>query len=241
MRAPAMAALVSGIERVGGTAVAQRNGLVRINDEFVVALAVARYKRKSRYPSWELRYEPRHAPDIVVALRLDETNATVRDYYIVPRRVHQAAHTAIGPHNAERLDPYRFDDLSPLVAVSRRCALPDLAAKAASNPGAGPPEKRLLNLIETLCRLLTDKTLLDLLEAEGLRTIPVCLASQMPSAIADGSADTGTGVHDLELVAVEAYLRKLLGRAPILRFLAQYHRTALLAFESVETSKPSAT
>jgi DNA invertase Pin-like site-specific DNA recombinase len=127
IRAPAIAALVSGIERVGGTAVAQPNGLVRINDEFFAAVAVARYRRKSSYPCWELRYEPQHAPDIVVALRLDETDATVSDYYIFPRRVHQAAHTTIGPQNAEELRPYRFDDLGPLVAISRRCALPGLA------------------------------------------------------------------------------------------------------------------
>ena len=126
-KAPIAALLISDIERAGGSAVRQENGLIRINDEFTIAIAIARYNRNRRNHCWDLRYDAARKPDILAVLRLNTENTDPLDCYIIPRDAHVAAHPTIGRHNAVRFAQYRFDDFSPLVAMSRRHVLPEFA------------------------------------------------------------------------------------------------------------------
>ena len=60
--------------------------LLRINDEFSISLVLARCQiPESGRNHWKVRFDTSLAPDITVAVRLDQANQTALDYYLLPR------------------------------------------------------------------------------------------------------------------------------------------------------------
>lgn len=76
--------------------------LLTVNAEFSVSLVLSRCQvLDSQRRRWKVRFDTSLAPDITVAVRLDESNQVPLDYYLLPRldfgqaRIHLAEHNGI--------------------------------------------------------------------------------------------------------------------------------------------------
>src|SRR6266481_1380590 len=72
------------VERLGGTvALKTRHRLLTINGEFTVAIGVAWCShRDGEKPTWIVHFAKRPSSDLCLVLRMDESNKTIRDYYL---------------------------------------------------------------------------------------------------------------------------------------------------------------
>lgn len=115
---------ISAIEGVGGAARQDPNtDLLHINDEITLSIVIA---RSTRMPTgalrWKIRLDAGLHPDITLALRMDEANAQVFDYYILPWIDIAIGNGALRlrEENGVTLDAYRCDSLDPFIHLTRR-------------------------------------------------------------------------------------------------------------------------
>jgi len=114
------------IAEVGGAVVRDpASDLLTVNREFTVSLVLSRCQLldNGRH-RWKVRFDTSLTPDITVAVRLDDTNQSPLDYYLLPRldfgrpRVQGGIHLA--DHNGLELESYRFDTLDGLYGMAER-------------------------------------------------------------------------------------------------------------------------
>ena len=76
------------IAEVGGMVErAPATDLLTVNGEFTVSLVLARCRiLETGRRRWKVRFDTSLVPDITVAVRLDESNQTALDYYLLPRK-----------------------------------------------------------------------------------------------------------------------------------------------------------
>jgi hypothetical protein len=67
-----------------------------------------------------VRFDTSLAPDITVAVRLDEPNQAALDYYLLPRLDFGQPKLSLAEQNAIEFDSYRFDDLEYLYGMAER-------------------------------------------------------------------------------------------------------------------------
>ena len=112
-------------------AVVQRdagNDLLTINGEWTVSLVIARCQTTAAGTlRWRVRFDTSLEPDITVAVRMDSSNAKVRDYYLIPRIDTGAWPERISEENYGLIDSYRFDTLDILNELAARYSLKDAA------------------------------------------------------------------------------------------------------------------
>jgi|GEM_PF-4151569 hypothetical protein len=75
------------IAEIGGTVERDpATDLLTVNREFTVSLVLARCQSlDSGRRRWKVRFDTSLAPDITVAVRLDDSNQAALDYYLLPR------------------------------------------------------------------------------------------------------------------------------------------------------------
>ena len=110
------------IAEVGGAVVRDpATDLLTVNAEFTVSLVLARCQSfDNDRRRWKVRFDTSLAPDITVAVRLDETNQAPLDYYLLPRLDFGQQRIHLADRNAIELDGYRFDSLDYLYGMARR-------------------------------------------------------------------------------------------------------------------------
>jgi DNA invertase Pin-like site-specific DNA recombinase len=114
---------IGGIEAAGGSIDRdQETDLVLVNGEFTASIVIARcFVRPGGALRWKIRLDTGLRPDISVAVRMDESNTTARDYYLLPWiDVGRAAKVRFAEDNGVWLDAYRFESLEPLFHLARR-------------------------------------------------------------------------------------------------------------------------
>ena len=95
--------------------------LLTINREFTVSLVLSRCQLlDDGRRRWKVRFDTSLAPDITVAVRLDETNQAPLDYYLLPRLDFGQQRIHLTDRNAIEFDSYRFDGLEYLFGMARR-------------------------------------------------------------------------------------------------------------------------
>jgi DNA invertase Pin-like site-specific DNA recombinase len=95
--------------------------LLRLNDEFSVSLVLARCHASIPGRSrWKVRFDTGLAPDITVAVRLDQENKAPMDYYLLPRLDFGQPRLSLADQNAVELESYRFDTLDYLYGMAER-------------------------------------------------------------------------------------------------------------------------
>ena len=95
--------------------------LLTVNREFTVSLVLARCQLLDNgRRRWKVRFDTSHAPDITVAVRLDETNQSALDYYLLPRLDFGQPRIHLADHNGIEFECYRFDSLDYLYGMARR-------------------------------------------------------------------------------------------------------------------------
>jgi DNA invertase Pin-like site-specific DNA recombinase len=95
--------------------------LLRVNQEFTVSLVLARCQTHDNGRSrWKVRFDTSLAPDITVAVRLDQPNQTPLDYYLLPRLDFGLPRISLADQNAIEFESYRFDTLDYLYGMAER-------------------------------------------------------------------------------------------------------------------------
>jgi DNA invertase Pin-like site-specific DNA recombinase len=98
--------------------------LLRVNDEFSISLVLARCRiPQSGRLHWKVRFDTSLAPDITVAVRLDQTNQTALDYYLLPRLDFGQSRISLAERNPIEFESYRFDSLDYLYGMAERTRL----------------------------------------------------------------------------------------------------------------------
>jgi DNA invertase Pin-like site-specific DNA recombinase len=110
------------IADIGGAVVRDlATDLLTVNQEFSVSLVLSRCQllNDGRH-RWKVRFDTGLAPDITVAVRLDEANQAPLDYYLLPRLDFGQQRIHLADRNAIEFDSYCFDSLDYLYGMARR-------------------------------------------------------------------------------------------------------------------------
>ncbi len=95
--------------------------LLRVNREFSVSLVLARCQTHDNgRHRWKVRFDTSLAPDITVAVRLDQPNQAPLDYYLLPRLDFGVPRISLAECNAIEFESYRYDSLDYLYGMAER-------------------------------------------------------------------------------------------------------------------------
>ncbi len=98
--------------------------LLRINDEFSISVVLARCRiPRSGRLHWKVRFDTSLAPDITVAVRLNQANQAALDYYLLPRLDFGQPRIWLAERNPIEFESYRFDSLDYLYGMAERTRL----------------------------------------------------------------------------------------------------------------------
>jgi hypothetical protein len=103
--------------------------LLVLDRELKVSVVLARSLRTTAGSyRWMLRFEEGFRPDLTIAVRMDETNQGIKDYYLLPAIDLCEARLRLADNNHALLDSYRFDDLEFFFQMAERISVEDAAA-----------------------------------------------------------------------------------------------------------------
>lgn len=98
--------------------------LMTVNREFSISLVLSRCQSlDSGRRRWKVRFDTSLAPDITVAVRLDEANQAPLDYYLLPRLDFGQQGFNLADHNSIEFESYRFDSLDYLYSMAARARI----------------------------------------------------------------------------------------------------------------------
>ncbi|WP_050991068.1 recombinase family protein [Bradyrhizobium genomosp. I (2014)] len=122
-------ATVRGIEEIGGSVRQDtQTDLLTVNEEFTASLCLVRSQETvTGSYRWKIRFDAGLRPDITVAIRMNQMNSAVLDYYLLPRFEMEAEQVALAEHNGLALDAYRFDTLDMLFELAARSQLMEVS------------------------------------------------------------------------------------------------------------------
>jgi DNA invertase Pin-like site-specific DNA recombinase len=104
------------------------NDLLILDRELVVSLVLSRcLQTPAGSHRWLVRFEESHRPDITIVARMDESNHSIRDYYLFPALDQAAQRLRLAECNNALLDTYRFDDLGFFYSLTERISIEDVA------------------------------------------------------------------------------------------------------------------
>jgi DNA invertase Pin-like site-specific DNA recombinase len=120
-----IASTIGGIEAIGGMVRQDREtDLLDVNDEFTASLCLVRSQETpSGTHRWHIRFDMGLRPDITVAIRMNQMNAGILDYYLLPRFDMEASKLRLAEDNGAGLDAYRFEALDALFELAARSQL----------------------------------------------------------------------------------------------------------------------
>jgi DNA invertase Pin-like site-specific DNA recombinase len=124
-----IATTVRGIKDIGGSVRQDTDtDLLTVNDEFTASLCLVRAQETmAGAHRWKIRFDAGLRPDITVAIRMNQMNSAILDYYLLPRFEMQAEYLALAEHNGLALDAYRFDTLDMLFELAARSQLMEVS------------------------------------------------------------------------------------------------------------------
>ena len=114
------------IAQMGGTVwLDPDTDLLHINQELVICIVLARcYTEVTGRRRWHIRFDPaKFAPDITVAIRLNDANLAEQDYYLLPKLDLPAARIKIYDNVESDLDSFRFNNLDFFYGMAQRTSV----------------------------------------------------------------------------------------------------------------------
>jgi len=110
------------IASLGGSVVRDpATDLLTINQEFSISIVLARCQTQDNgRHRWKVRFDTSLAPDITVAVRLDQPNRAPLDYYLLPRLDFGIPRISLAEHNGIEFESFRFDSLDYLHGMAER-------------------------------------------------------------------------------------------------------------------------
>jgi DNA invertase Pin-like site-specific DNA recombinase len=120
-----IASTIDGIKTIGGMVRQDRDtDLLDVNDEFTASLCLVRSQETSSGAHrWHIRFDMGLRPDITVAIRMNQMNAGILDYYLLPRFDMEASRLRLAEDNGAGFDAYRFVALDALFELAARSRL----------------------------------------------------------------------------------------------------------------------
>lgn len=121
-----VASVISDIEAQGGAVERDPlSDLLRVNEEFTVAVVIARcHVSPSGGMRWKVRFDSGLRPDLTIAVRMEDDNQTVRDYYLFPwLDLSRTPKLRLAPDNGVLLDAFRYESLDAFLELTRRTSL----------------------------------------------------------------------------------------------------------------------
>jgi DNA invertase Pin-like site-specific DNA recombinase len=117
-----LAETIANIELVGAAVrLDEDRELLTVNEEFTASVIIVRsYRTHAGLLRWQIRFAAGKQPDITIAVRMDELNQGVMDYYLLPRIDMTAARIRLAEDNSIYLDAYRFCSLDQLFGLCAR-------------------------------------------------------------------------------------------------------------------------
>jgi DNA invertase Pin-like site-specific DNA recombinase len=113
--------VAAGVEAVGGSVASHANGLLRLNDEISVSVAIARCQETSAGAyRWGFGFDTGLMPDITIAVRMASANKLPLDYFLFPAIDLAGGRLRVAETNGLTIDAYRFDDLTEMFDLCRR-------------------------------------------------------------------------------------------------------------------------
>ncbi|WP_223282405.1 recombinase family protein [Pseudomonas amygdali] len=104
--------------------ISARNDVLTVNDEWTASVVIARCQpTPAGTLRWKLRFDNSLAPDITIAVRMEQANQQVRDYYLVPLIDMGAWPQKMAEENSPLIDSYCFATLDVLNGLAARCSL----------------------------------------------------------------------------------------------------------------------
>jgi DNA invertase Pin-like site-specific DNA recombinase len=120
---------IASIEELGGAV--SRNpvtDLLSVNGEITASIVIARCQQTPTGSlRWKIRLDTGLAPDITVAIRMDSTNETPLDYYLLPLFEMTTDRLRLTEENGLMLDAFRFDSLEFFLAMAERVKVMEIA------------------------------------------------------------------------------------------------------------------
>src|SRR5262245_4942748 len=108
-----IAEAVRSIQHLGSTVDRDpETEMLFINGMLAVSIVLSRcHKTPAGTPRWVIRFDEGLSPDLTIAVRLDGSNESVLDYYLLPALEVRLGTLKIKEENGIYLDGYRFDTL----------------------------------------------------------------------------------------------------------------------------------
>lgn len=101
-----------------------QNDLLTVNNQWTASVVIARCQpTPAGTLRWKLRFDNSLNPDITIAVRMEQANLQVRDYYLVPSIDMGAWPKRMAEENSPLIDSYRFATLDVLDGLAARCSL----------------------------------------------------------------------------------------------------------------------
>ncbi len=124
-----VADVIAGIKQAGGSVKQDpATDLLTVNDEFSASIVMVRcLTTTAGSHRWQIRFDVGLWPDITVAVRMDESNQSALDYYLLPRIDMTAPRLRLAEDNGISLDAYRFETLEALFGLAARADLLEAA------------------------------------------------------------------------------------------------------------------
>ncbi len=86
--------------------------LITVNEQFCVSIILSRYEvTPAGSPRWTIRFDRGLDPDLTVAVRMDASNVTPLDYYILPSLDVHVGQLRVASENFLGIDAYRHESL----------------------------------------------------------------------------------------------------------------------------------
>jgi len=129
-RHPEIVAEVVEKLRLTGSSVGieEKSDLILVNEEWTVSIVLCRYQQSEAGTArWVIRLDEGLKPDITIAVRMDETNTGIRDYYLLPALDMTWGKLRIAEENGIYLDAYQFAALDYFYELAERCRVEDAA------------------------------------------------------------------------------------------------------------------
>jgi len=105
----------------------KETGLLLVNTEITVSLVLSRCKRtKAGSLQWNIRLEQGFKPDITIAVRMNDQNESIHDYYLLPSIDMNYEKLRLAEFNGAYLDVYRYDDLDFFFELTQRMNIEEI-------------------------------------------------------------------------------------------------------------------
>ena len=124
-----VAQVIAGVTDLGAIAsVDPKTELLHINQEFTASICIARHQTTIAGSSrWKLRFDTGLRPDVTIGVRMNQSNAEILDYYLLPLVDFTGPVLRLAEENGVAFDAYRFDSLDFLFDMAERRPLPRVA------------------------------------------------------------------------------------------------------------------